>query len=184
MPEAQNRRAIILIPGLQRVERFARRDLLIENLQLLERRPMQPGAPVAVLGEAGRRLLPLPLRGAASLGPELDLFEAYWADMVTPPAELGPFGRLWSGFELILYWLFSKGNLRAIGLSPTIAIGLMAGGVLLLLWYACSPCWWPRHFAPTRCRASSSPTFRCFEPCSNGFSRPRPGSRRPRLMPL
>ena len=136
MPVAPPRRAIILIPGLQRIERFARRDLLIDNLQLLERRPMRPGEPVAVLGEAGRRVLPLPLRGALTLGPELDIFEAYWADLVTPPAELGPFGRLWSGFELILYWLFSKGNLRAIGLSPTIALGLIAGGVLLLLWYA------------------------------------------------
>ena len=64
MPEEPKRRAIVLIPGLQRVERFSRRDLLIENLQHLERRPMQRGEAVAVLGEAGRRVLPLPLSSA------------------------------------------------------------------------------------------------------------------------
>ena len=108
--EPPGRRAIVLIPELERVERFAGRALLIDNLQPLERRPMQPGEPAPVSGEAGRRVLPLPLRGTSNIGLELVVSEACWADMVTPTGDLGHFARLWTGFELVAYWLFSTGS--------------------------------------------------------------------------
>jgi len=136
MPEtAAAGRAVILIPGLEKVERFARRDLLVANLQLLETRPLEPGPGVLIDGEAGKRLTPSPLRGGEATGPAIDVFEAYWADMAAGPGELTPWARLWSGFDLLLYWVFSPRTWRAFGRSSTIALGLMAGGALLVLWY-------------------------------------------------
>lgn len=132
---AAAKRAIILIPGLERVERFQRRDLLVANLQLVEARPLELAEDVTIAGETGKRLVPLPLRGGDGLGPEIDVFEAYWADMAVAPGELSPWARLWSGFDLLLYWVLSPRTWRAFGRSWTIAFGLMAGGVLLLLWY-------------------------------------------------
>lgn len=129
------RRAVVLIPGLQWVERFARRDLLAENLANTKTRPMHAPESFMVGGEVGLRLRPRALRGDARPGPSIDLFEAYWADMVPSSAEMSPWRRLASGFELVFFWLFSWGNLKALRLSPTIAIGLVAGGVLLVLWY-------------------------------------------------
>ncbi|TLF45450.1 hypothetical protein FEI13_18200 [Halomonas urmiana] len=131
----QVRRAVVLIPGLKRVERFSRRDLLAKNLANNEIRPMQSPEPMKVGGESGLRLMPRALRGATRPGPRIDLFEAYWADMLPSSAEMSPWKRLANGFELVFYWLISRGNLSALRLSPTIAIGLVAGGVLLVLWY-------------------------------------------------
>lgn len=132
---AAAKRAIILIPGLQKVERFDRRDVLLANLQLIESRPLEPGPDVAIDGETGKRLVPSPLRGADGTGPAIDVFEAYWADMAVATGELSPWARLWSGFDLLLYWVFSPRTWRAFGRSATIALGLMAGGALLILWY-------------------------------------------------
>ncbi|RLK50609.1 hypothetical protein DFR31_0515 [Alkalispirillum mobile] len=129
------RRAVVLIPGLERVERFERRDLLAENLANTVAQPTYPAEPVMAAGEAGLRLRPRALRGDERPGRTLDLFEAYWADMVPSSAEMSPWRRFVSGFELVAYWLFSWGNLKALRLSRAIAIGLVAGGVLLVLWY-------------------------------------------------
>jgi len=134
--DAGRRRAIVLIPGVRREERTFRRDALINNLEHVESFPLSRGEAVEVTGEAGVRLIARPLRsGAAPQGPELDVFEAYWADMVPDQAELSPWQKLGNGLDLLAYWLFSWRAWRAFAVSRYITIGLMAGGVLLVLWY-------------------------------------------------
>lgn len=143
------RRAIMLIPGMQREERFHRRDILIANLETVERHPLRRGEEVSAGGETGRRLIPAALRGAPGAGEEgasdlpfdsLDVFEAYWADMIPEQAELPPWQKLMKGLELVGYWVFSLGSWRAVasslrGGSAMIAIGLIMGGLTLTAWY-------------------------------------------------
>lgn len=133
---AGRRRAIVLIPGVRREERAFRRDTLINNLENVETFPLSRGEAVEVTGEAGVRLMARPLRSAtAPQGPDLDVFEAYWADMVPEQAELNPWQKLGNGLDLLAYWLFSWRTWQAFAVSRFITIGLMAGGLLLVLWY-------------------------------------------------
>jgi hypothetical protein len=130
------RRAILLIPGLKREERFHRRDVLARNLELIEATPLRLADEIELGGERGRRLVARPLRRAdAAPAPDLDVFEAYWADMLGAADAPGPWSQLARGFELVLYWVLHPGMWRALGTSRAITIGLMAGGTLLVLWY-------------------------------------------------
>ncbi len=139
MPETTTsepmRRAIVLVPGIKRDERFVRRDRLVDNLATVERHPLAVGGTVELAGEIGRRLLPGSLRGVEARPVETDVFEAYWGDMVEDPAETGPWGKLRSGFELVAFWVFSPGTWRAFALSRYVTIGLLSSGALLILWY-------------------------------------------------
>ncbi len=144
-PAPVKRRAIVLIPGMQREERFHRRDILIANLETVERHPLRRGEEVSAGGEKGQRLTLAPLRGpsgAAEAPPfaSLDVFEAYWADMIPEQVELPPWSKLMKGLELVGYWVFSLGSWRAVASSlrsgsSMIAIGLIMGGLTLLVWY-------------------------------------------------
>lgn len=144
-PAAVKRRAIVLIPGMQREERFHRRDILIANLETVERHPLRRGEEVSAGGEKGQRLILAPLRGpsGATEAPpfaSLDVFEGYWADMIPEQVELPPWSKLMKGLELVGYWVFSLGSWRAVASSlrsgsSMIAIGLIMGGLTLLVWY-------------------------------------------------
>jgi hypothetical protein len=139
------RRAIVLIPGMMREERFHRRDILISNLETVERHPLIRGAEVNAAGETGLRLTLAPLRGAGAPPQEpplasIDVFEAYWADMVPDQGEQAPWTKLAQGLELVGYWVFSLRSWQAVVMSlrsgsSLIAIGLIMGGLTLLAWY-------------------------------------------------
>jgi hypothetical protein len=130
------RRAIVLVPGVKREERFFRRDTLVSNLETVEAFPLRRGDAVEVAGDVGVRLTPRPLRAvSAPPGPDLDVFEAHWADMVPEQVELGPWQKLGSGLDMLAYWLFSWRTWRALTVSRFITLGLMMGGLLLVLWY-------------------------------------------------
>lgn len=143
------RRALVLIPGMMREERFRRRDILIANLETVEQHPLRRGEEVSAGGETGQRLTLEPLRGApngqggeAAAPPfaSLDVFEAYWADMIPEQVELPPWSKLMKGLELVGYWVFSLGSWRAVASSlrsgsSMIAIGLIMGGLTLIAWY-------------------------------------------------
>ena len=49
-PDEPMRRAIVLVPGIQRVERFVRRDRLVDNLATVERHPLAAGGEVVADG--------------------------------------------------------------------------------------------------------------------------------------
>ena len=141
----RKRRAIVLIPGLQREERFHRRDILISNLETVERHPLARGEDVSAGGETGLRLNLAALRGAggAAQAPEiasLDVFEAYWADMIPEQVEQAPWTKLLQGFELVGYWVLSLRTWQAVANSlrsgsSLIAVGLVMGGLTLVAWY-------------------------------------------------
>jgi hypothetical protein len=140
MPAAK-RRAIVLIPGMMREERFHRRDVLVSNLETVERHPLARGEEVSVGGECGLRLTLAPLRGGGSPAlASLDVFEAYWADMIPEQAEQAPWTKLLQGLELVGYWVFSLGTWKAVATSlrrgsSLIAVGLLMGGLTLVAWY-------------------------------------------------
>lgn len=138
------RRAIVLIPGMMREQRFLRRDLLVSNLETVERYPLTRGEEVLLGGECGLRLALAPLRGPAGPQPaalaSVDVFEAYWADMIPEQAEQAPWTKLAQGLELVGYWVFSLGSWKAVAASlrrgsSLIALGLLMGGLTLVAWY-------------------------------------------------
>lgn len=135
-PGARGRRAIVLIPGIRQEERFRRRDVLVSNLAAVETWPLARGERIKVAGETAQRLTARPVRGEGQpSGPDLDVFEAYWADMVPAEAEAGPWQKLGHGLDLLAYWLFSWRTWRALAVSRYITVGLMFGGLIMVLWY-------------------------------------------------
>ncbi|WP_420349055.1 hypothetical protein [Pelagibius sp.] len=148
-PEAK-RRAIVLIPGMKREERFQRRDILANNLETVERFPVTRVGEIMVGGEAGLRFRVDPLRDDPLLGDGdapggstsqcVDVFEAYWADMIPEQTELPPWAKLYKGLELVGYWVFSLRTWQAVLSSLTkgsflVAFGLLIGGATLVVWY-------------------------------------------------
>lgn len=142
---APRRRAIVLIPGMKREQRFYRRDVLAANLETVERHPLVRGEEVSVGGECGLRLALAPLRAGAAAPPpaalvSVDVFEAYWADMIPEQVEQAPWTKLLQGLELVGYWVFSLGTWKAVAASlrrgsSLIALGLLMGGLTLTAWY-------------------------------------------------
>jgi hypothetical protein len=141
MSESVNpkKRAIILIPGLpgeKREERYYRRDVLSRNLEILEDFPMNIGDEFAYCGEKGQQMVSKPLRtGENSQRIDLDLFEAYWADMLPENNELGPWGKLANGLELLLYWPFYWRNWLALRHSIILSGSMFSSSAILVFWY-------------------------------------------------
>lgn len=134
----QPRRAVVVIPGIQRRQRFERRDALVRNLEaVVERHPVIRGEEVEVAGESGLGLVPrLRETDTAERQPELDVFEAYWVDMLPEQqTSMGPWGRLAQGLDLLLYWPLNWRSWRAMRLSPYMTVALVVGAVLLVTWY-------------------------------------------------
>ena len=142
---APKRRALVLIPGMMREERFRRREVLVSNLETVERHPLTRGEEITLGGETGLRLTLMLLRGGdgARQAPpfaSIDVFEAYWADMIPEQAEQAPWTKLFQGLELVGYWVFNPGTWRAAVHSLRhgsllIALGLLMGGLTLVAWY-------------------------------------------------
>ena len=126
-------RAIVLVPGFSREERFLRRDILVRNLLTVEGSSLQLGSPVEIDGERGqglrRRALP------PDSADDMVVFEAHWADMANATEDTGPWRKLWQGFELVQYWVLSRAMWGALGEARFATLGLMASGLLLVLWY-------------------------------------------------
>jgi hypothetical protein len=137
--ERQRRRAIVLIPGFKREERGLRAAILADNIAAaVESRRLAVAKTAAIAGEAGHSLTAATIRGSVPGrdGPDrVDIFEAYWADMIPNMAEAGPLDKIWSGLNLLVYWLFNWRILGATRISPAISIGLFAGGAIMVLWY-------------------------------------------------
>jgi hypothetical protein len=128
-PTSVTTRAIVLVPGFQRAERFNRRDALARSLCALEQARLRVGETVAIEGQVGTRLLP-----AGENGREVHVFEAYWADMFAEVAAPSPWARLVQGLGLIGYWMNVR-MLRALRVSRYLTFGLVGGGLVLVLWY-------------------------------------------------
>jgi hypothetical protein len=124
-------RAIVLVPGFQRAERWNRRDALVRGLCAQEARPLRAGPSISLGGVVGVKLLPAP---GDARGGEVHVFEAYWADMFAEVATPSPWSRLVQGLGLITYWMHVR-MLRALRVSRYMTFGLVGGGLVLVLWY-------------------------------------------------
>ena len=135
-------RAIVLIPGWRREEKGFRRNVLTDNLAaVVQTRRLVPAPEAAIAGESGQSLAALPLRHddsqhqSDSSPDRIDIFEAFWADMIPSVGESGPWKKLINGLDLLIYWMCNRNIWGALRISPAISLGLIAGGLLMVLWY-------------------------------------------------
>lgn len=135
MSEETIRRAIILIPGLKREEKNTRRDVLAVNLCATSARyPAEETGPIDVAGEMGLALKVTDHGNGAASVRTIDLFEAYWGDMIADQTPETPLERISQGAKLLVYWFFG-GVWKAFAVSRYMTLGMILSGVLLLLWY-------------------------------------------------
>ncbi|MGI6454718.1 MAG: hypothetical protein ACOX5R_03745 [bacterium] len=129
------RRAIVLIPGIKREEKFARREALVKNLLTIESYPLERVGEIEIAGESGQRLkAKSPRDPNLPHAPDIDVFEAYWADMTPNQVDTTPWQKLLNGLRLLIYWQ-AWPFWKACGNSFYITLGLITGGLLLVLWY-------------------------------------------------
>ena len=138
------KRAIILIPGIERKERGFRGRMLTDNMStVVQDRSLEIIANVKIDGEVGWSLSARPLRGETadtSNGPDrIDIFEASWSDMMPDISTLSPWSKLWRGLDLLVYWIFIRSFSRKAWSEflkrPMIGVGLAVGGLILVCWY-------------------------------------------------
>jgi hypothetical protein len=132
----RQRRAVVLVPGMEHAERFAKRDILVRNMETVERYPLTTAEEVKIGGEKAIRLKSVVLRGAEGAGgPDIDIFEAYWFDLTNKPFTEGSKRKFRMGLGLLRYWLLSRRIWAALYESRFIAFGMVLSGALLVLWY-------------------------------------------------
>lgn len=129
------KRAIILSHGYGRGEQNSFRDRLVEAISYYTdgyAKDIEPDS-TDMNGYAARRLTAKARReGAEEI--QIDIFEAYWADMIPTDAPLNPVRRVVRGFTLIAYWFFG-GTARLFRRPNYLGFGLALSGVLLVIWY-------------------------------------------------
>ena len=133
--DAPTKRAILLIPGLSRAAQQTRAEALTDNLEaVVQQRHLTRGKPVTIAGMQGFSLTgDATGSGAPS---EVHVFEAYWSDLLYSVSSSSPWGKLWNGFELLLYWFVHPANIKSILFSKKmISLALLGGAALLIAWY-------------------------------------------------
>ncbi|APZ51396.1 alpha/beta hydrolase [Salipiger abyssi] len=132
-----SRRAIILVPGFARKERNQARDRLVRALQhytdgwRVEQTEEGSGATSGAIG------LVAEARDGGETR-EIDVYEAYWGDLIPDWSNESPWARFKRGFFLIRYWLTggARGWLTRGEAPPRAARAMLAAAVLLILWWA------------------------------------------------
>lgn len=118
--------AIILIPGMKRSAVHNQRARFIAGLE-----HVWEGDALARAEDGppdGVRLV------AREQGRTLDVYEAYWNDLVPSLTEQGLRARVLRGLSLTGYWAFS-GIWRGITGRPSLTVGTMTAGLVLVAWY-------------------------------------------------
>ncbi len=129
------KRALILTHGYGKAEQNEFRDRLANALnyytdgfgKIFEPDPRDES------GYGVRRLVATE-RHAGAPSVQIDIYEAYWADMIPADAPANPIRRVTRGFRLIAYWFFG-GTSKLLRQANYLGVGLAMSGVLILLWY-------------------------------------------------
>lgn len=124
--------AILLIHGFEAGQRDSNRERLIEGLEGVHAggRVARGGA-TAVDGLEGVRLtLAEPGREARTL----DVYEAYWGDLVERLSQQPPRTRALRGLEIVLFWALSPIWLR-IWRYKWLTFNMITAAVLVCVWY-------------------------------------------------
>lgn len=128
-----SKRAIVLVPGLIESERDEQRDYLVNGLcGVSESMRVDRVGPATVDGASGVRLRATDPR-SESTG-SVDVFEAYWYDLVHRLSRKPLRTRMVRGTFLLPYWL--QGSLlRHFNAHKFLMVNLTLGSLLLILWY-------------------------------------------------
>ncbi len=116
--------AIILVPGLQRSAVHNQRARFVSGLKHVWE--------ADTLAEADSA----PPDAVRLASPErtIDVYEAYWNDLVPSLTGRGLGARVLRGLSLTVFWTFS-GIWRGIGRRVSLTLGTMVAGLILVLWY-------------------------------------------------
>lgn len=135
------RRAVILVPGLSRAARNERSGALADNLETVVQHchlKLTAGT-IDITGTSGKKLIVTNPGGdtGSSAGPkEIHIFEAFWSDLLYSVSGQRPWVKLWSGLELLVYWLIHPANWKSRPQKTKLIRGaLVIGAVSLIAWY-------------------------------------------------
>lgn len=128
------RRAIIVVPGFERTVQGDARDRLAAAI--LSYTDGWQVLPVSQPERAGTGFVACSREDGSEI--EIDLYEAYWGDLVPLREEESPWVRFRRASGLILYWMFGGGSLSMLlrgQLPARTVVALGIAGLLLLIWY-------------------------------------------------
>lgn len=132
------KRAIIFIPGFAKRERLNARDQLVDALQHYTDGWKTDTGPAGNALSSEAVHLTATSRQDPDITAEIDVYEAYWGDLIPDWSHESPLARFRRGWALILYWMVG-GLARAVvrrELPARTMLALSASGLILLLWYA------------------------------------------------
>jgi len=129
-----SRQAVLLIPGLRLYSQGEILDQFVSSLaNSVQSQDCSKSTDARVAGLTGKRITCTPLDSNAQ-SREIDVFEAYYADLIPDVATASPLLKLRQGTALMAFWFFSR-----IWLAFSRKIYLAGSGLvtalLLLLWY-------------------------------------------------
>ncbi len=130
------KRAILLVPGLQKRERFEARNLLVTAIDHhAERfRTRIDEASTDANGENFVKLIATPRAGAME-ETEICVFEAYWNDLAPDFSNESPWSRFLRASRLMGYWAVGGLMGASFGLPSKFRLLLVAAALILLMWY-------------------------------------------------
>jgi len=145
LPEGP-RRAIVLVPGWEELERHHRRDTLSTGIAMLDGQAYRRAGEVPVEGFVASRLVAVPHStlgrpvGAPGGTPGgtpavIDVIEAYWGDLGRPETEGSAFTQFRRAWGLLFFWALHRGVVRMFAISRAISFGAVFGALVLIAWY-------------------------------------------------
>ena len=131
------RRAIIMVPGISRREQLATRDQLVESIYYYS----EGYATVTSDSKesSGFNYRTVTATSLEENGEEvtLDVYEAFWGDLVPDWSKESPWQRFKHGLTLITYWALG-GLARSIArreIPPRTSFAMVIAGLILIFWY-------------------------------------------------
>jgi len=126
--------ALVLIPGLEPAQKYGYRERLVQGLaKVTEISRVQIEGECSVPGEKGIRLQ-VRADNTSIHEKTLDVYEAYWVDLVGRQDVEKPVKKMIAGFSLLTYWFFSR-IWRVVWSSKYMTLGILLSSLLLLAWY-------------------------------------------------
>lgn len=130
------KRAILLIPGANKRERFEARDLLVTAINHHAER-FKTRIEDAGTDDKSENVVQLVVNFRSGKDDEIQIsvFEAYWNDLVPAHNNETPWSRFMRATRLILYWAVGGLISASFGLPSRFRIVLVFAATILLLWY-------------------------------------------------
>lgn len=131
---ANNRNAVIFIPGLFNQEQKYYLNMFCEGLENQSVFKIKNTGEVTIPGYSGERLALYSMDN--SLKSYIDIYEGFWLDIISEEklSDKDLKTKLLGGADLLLYWFFSK-VWQVFFEVPSLIVGLMSTLLSLVLWY-------------------------------------------------